>query len=347
MWVVDGVTLSRAGGSGVVGRDGVKVPGTEFFNWSIEDVHQGAYSIPHRLAMMDEQGIWAEIVYPNTVGFGGQNFRHVADPALRRLAIEIYNDAMAEIQEESGGRLLPMGVLPFWDLDLAVAEIERMQQLGLHGINTTSAPHDHGLPDLGTAHWDPVWEAASDLGLPINFHIGSSESAMSWYGTVPWPSLNEGCKLGLGSAMLYINNATVVGNMIYSGVLERFPTLQVVSVESGVGWIPFILRALDYQVGDMAPGAIDHLSMKPSDYFRRQFHSCFWFETEGIGDAIEAIGWEHLMFETDYPHPTCTYPDGLKYAASALAGIEDVSVREGIMGGNAAKLYRITLPVTP
>jgi predicted TIM-barrel fold metal-dependent hydrolase len=135
--------------------------------------------------------------------------------------------------------------------------------------------------------------------------------------------------------------------MIYSGVLERFPRLQVVSVESGVGWIPFILRALDYQVGDMAPGAIDHLSMKPSDYFRRQFHSCFWFETEGIGDAIEAIGWEHLMFETDYPHPTCTYPDGLKYAASALDGIEDVSVREGIMGGNAAKLYRIALPVAP
>ena len=149
---------------------------------------------------------------------------------------------MAEMQEESGGRLMPMGILPFWDIELAVAEIDRMHQLGLHGINTTSAPHDHGLPDLGTPHWDPVWEAASDLGLPINFHIGSSESAISWYGTVPWPSLNDGCKLGLGSAMLYINNATVVGNMIYSGVLERFPTLQVVSVESGIGWIPFVLQ---------------------------------------------------------------------------------------------------------
>jgi predicted TIM-barrel fold metal-dependent hydrolase len=293
---------------------------------------------------MDEQGIWAQIVYPNTVGFGGQNFRLVADPALRRMAVQIYNDAMAEMQEESGGRLLPMGILPFWDLDLAVAEIERMQQLGLHGINTTSAPHDHGLPDLGTPHWNPVWEAASDLELPINFHIGASESSFSWYGTVPWPSLNEGCKLGLGSAMLYINNATVVGNIIYSGVLERFPTLQMVSVESGIGWIPFILHALDYQVGDMAPGTVDHLSMKPSDYFRRQFHSCFWFERQGIGEAIDVLGWEHLMFETDYPHPTCTFPDGLQYAAEALEGIDDVSIREGIMGKNAARLYNITLP---
>jgi uncharacterized protein len=343
-WVVDGVTLSRAGASGVVGRDGVKVPGTEFFKWGIEDVHAGAYSIPDRLQMMDEQGIWAQIVYPNTVGFGGQNFRLVADPALRRMAIEIYNDAMAEMQEESGGRLLPMGILPFWDIDLAVAEIDRMKQLGLHGINTTSAPHDHGLPDLGTPYWDPVWEAATDLDLPINFHIGASESAISWYGTVPWPSLNEGCKLGLGSAMLYINNATVVGNVIYSGVLERFPALQMVSVESGIGWIPFILHALDYQVGDMAPGAIDHLSMKPSDYFRRNFHSCFWFERQGIGEAIDVLGWEHLMFETDYPHPTCTYPDGLQYAAEALEGIDDVAVREGIMGKNAARLYNITMP---
>jgi uncharacterized protein len=343
-WVVDGVTLGRAGASGVVGRDGVKVPGTTFFSWGIEDVHAGAYSIPDRLAMMDEQGIWAQIVYPNTVGFGGQRFGLVADPALRQLAVEIYNDAMAEIQEESGGRLLPMGILPYWDIELAVREIDRVQRRGLHGLNITSAPHDHGLPDLGMPHWDPMWEAASELGLPINFHIGASDSAISWYGTVPWPSLNTDAKLVLGSAMLYINNATVVGNMIYSGVLERFPTLQVVSVESGVGWIPFILHALDYQIGEMGIGAMDHLSMAPSEYFRRQFHSCFWFERQGIREAIEVLGWEHLMFETDYPHPTCTYPDGLGYAAAALGEIDDPAVRRGIMGANAARLYHIDLP---
>ena len=114
----------RAGASGVVGRDGVKVPGLEFFNWDIEDVHAGAYSIPDRLDMMDQQGIWAQIVYPNTVGFGGQKFRKVADPALRQLAVQIYNDAMADMQEVSEGRLMPMGILPFWDIDLAVAEID-------------------------------------------------------------------------------------------------------------------------------------------------------------------------------------------------------------------------------
>jgi predicted TIM-barrel fold metal-dependent hydrolase len=220
-----------------------------------------------------------------------------------------------------------------------------MHQLGLHGINTTSAPHDHGLPDLGDPHWDPVWEVASDLGLPVNFHIGASDTAFSWYGSTPWPSLNDECKLGLGSAMLYVYNATVVGNMIYSGVLERFPALQFVSVESGVGWIPFVLQALDYQTGEMSHG-VDHLTMAPSEYFRRQFHSCFWFERQGLGEAIEALGWEHLMFETDYPHPTCTFPDGLDYAVAALEGIGDAAVRRGIMGENAARLYHIVLPGT-
>ena len=132
-WVFDDVTLARAGASGVVGRDGVKVPGTSFFRWTIEDVHAGAYSVPDRLTMMDEQRVWAEILYPNTVGFGGQGFGRVDDPQLRRMAVQIYNDAMAEIQQESGGRLVPMGILPFWDIDLAVAEIARMQDLGTIG----------------------------------------------------------------------------------------------------------------------------------------------------------------------------------------------------------------------
>ncbi len=188
-----------------------------------------------------------------------------------------------------------------------------------------------------------MWEAAAANDLPINFHIGASDSSLSWFGSVPWPSLNGDQKLGLGSAMMYLNNAGVIGNIIYSGVLERFPTLQFVSVESGVGWIPFFLKALDYQVGEMTPGSMDNLSMAPSDYFRRQIHSCFWFERSGIAEAIESVGADHLMFETDFPHPTCIYPDGLEYADAALEGVDDDTIA-GIMGLNAARLYDIPLP---
>jgi len=339
-WVMGGVTLSPVTALGVVRQDGVKVPGLEFLQWEINDLHAGAYSIPDRLDMMDDQGITAQIIYPNAIGFGGQRFLRVEDEDLRLLTVKVYNDAMAEMQAESNGRLVPMGVVPFWDIDLAVAEIERMHEIGIRGINTSSAPHTHGFPDLGTSYWDPIWEAASDLSLPINFHIGSADSAMAWMGSLPWPSQNVGVKLALGSSLLYINNAEVLGNMIYSGVLERFPSLQIVSVESGVGWLPFILDALDYGVKEMAPDDYAQLSMQPSDYFRRQIHACFWFEHR-LGEALDMLGWEHVMFETDYPHPTCLYPDALQRAARAMDGINDPHIRAGLMGENAARLYNI------
>ena len=343
-WTIDETrVLARALASGVVAASGEKVPGTAFFGWSIDDVHPAAYDVDARLAVMDQQHVWAQIVYPNSVGFGGQRFVASGDDTLRRLSVEIYNDAMAELQEQSGNRLFPMGIVPWWDMELVVPEVERIKQLGLRGLNTSSAPHDHGFPDLGDPHWDPLWEVATDLGLPINFHIGASDSSMAWFGSVPWPSLNDNAKLGLGSAMMYLNNAGVIGNMIYSGVLERFPALQIVSVESGVGWIPFLLKALDYQVGEMTPGSMDHLSMAPSEYFKRQIHACFWFERAGIDEAIESIGADHLMFETDFPHPTCLYPNMLDYADAALQHVDD-DATAGIMGLNAARLYNIPLP---
>ena len=101
-----------------------------------------------RLAVMDEQGIYAQIVYPNVVGFGGQRFDDVVDPTLKSLCATIYNDAMAEIQEESGGRMFPMAILPWWDIDAAVAEVARVHALGLRGINTNSDPQNQGFPDL-------------------------------------------------------------------------------------------------------------------------------------------------------------------------------------------------------
>ena len=346
MWIVDGVQISKAGGAAVVKADGSKVFGTQFFGLTIEDVHAGAYSITDRIATMDELGIWAQVIYPNTFGLGGQTFAKLADPEIRLLTVTIFNDALAEMQDISSGRLVPMAALPWWDLDIAVAEVQRAHSLGLRGINTTTAPHQHGLPDLGTEYWNPLWEVCCDLEMPVNFHIGAAESDIAWFGTVGWPSLGMDQKLAVGSSMLYLNNAACLANMIFSGVLERFPTLQIVSVESGVGWIPFMMQALDHQANELPPGTLDYLSTAPSGYFKRQIHACFWFEQTGLDQAINALGADHIMFETDYPHPTCTYPDGLDIAADALSHIEEPEVRRKLMGGNAARLYRIDLPTS-
>src|SRR5208337_2643256 len=117
----------------------------------------------------------------------GQTFAKLPDPELRLLTVTLFNDAMVEMQENSGGRLVPMGALPWWDIDTAVAEVQRVHGLGLRGINTTTAPHQHGLPDLGEPYWNPLWEVCSSLDMPVNFHIGAAESDIAWFGTVGWP----------------------------------------------------------------------------------------------------------------------------------------------------------------
>jgi predicted TIM-barrel fold metal-dependent hydrolase len=311
-------------------------------HWGIEEVHPAAYDVKARLELMDALGIWAHIVYPNAniVGFGGQGFANVADPEVRLLSARIYNDAMAELQAESGDRLFPMALLPWWDLDAAVAEVSRVAALGLRGVNTNSDPQNQDLPDLGERHWDPLWEACSERSLPVNFHIGSSQTQSAWFGSTPWPSYGPDQKLAIGSAMMMISNARVLANILYSGVLERHPKLRVVSVESGIGWIPFLLQALDYELTEAAPGT-DWLTMMPSEYFRRQVYSCFWFEQTDLARVIPAVGVGNVMFETDFPHPTCLYPDSMDLA-KGLAELAPDVLRK-VLCSNAAGLYHIPL----
>ena len=199
MWTIDGKPFGNAVGASVIRPDGAKTFGTGFMRLGIDEVHAGASTVEPRVAMMDTLGIYAQIVYPNVVGFGGQRFVDVVDPTLKSLCATIYNDAMAEIQEESGGRMYPMAILPWWDLDAAVAEVARVHALGLRGVNTNADPQNEGFPDLGDRHWDPLWEACADLAMPVNFHIGGSNTSMSWFGDMPWPSFDDERKLALGS----------------------------------------------------------------------------------------------------------------------------------------------------
>ena len=342
-WTVGATTLGRAMASSVIDRDGNRCRGSSFLGWGFDDTHPGAYDVPTRLAVMDELGIHAQIVYPNVAGFGGQKFAEVGDPESRRLCVEIYNDAMAEIQEASRGRLYPMALLPWWDVAATVAEAERIAVAGLRGVNLTSDPQvQSALPDLGDRAWDPLWETCADLALPVHFHIGASQTTLAWYGSSPWPSHGDDQKLGIGSAMMYITNARVLANVIYSGMLERHPRLKVVSVESGIGWIPFVLEALDHQANETAAGTMDYLSMPPSAYFRRQIYACYWFERQDVAHTFEVLGTDNILFETDFPHPTCLYPDSLAYAAEGLAGVSP-EVQRKVLQDNAAALYRIPL----
>jgi predicted TIM-barrel fold metal-dependent hydrolase len=341
-WIVDDNELGFAGGGGVIARDGSKGLAAEaLFEWGIDRIHLGAYDPEARLEVMDDSGIWAQVVFPNAIGLGGQGLSSaVADEQLRLLCIEIYNDAMAELQQQSGNRFLPMPVLPAWDIAACVREAERVAGFGMRGVNLTSDPQDLGAPDLANRAWDPLWEVCAGLRLPVHFHIGASLTTMTYFDTYPWESQAEDTKLAIGGALLFIGNARVVTNIILSGLLDRHPTLNFVSVESGVGWVPFILDALDYEMSENAPNDLEKLSMMPSEYFKRQLYATFWFERNNVPSLIHSVGEDNVLFETDFPHPTCLYPKPLDTVADKMSALTP-AVQRKILGENAARLYRL------
>ncbi|HKY90917.1 MAG TPA: amidohydrolase family protein [Nevskiaceae bacterium] len=343
-WVIDGdkLLLERAFTSSTVRKDGAKWPGLEFLNHQIEEVHPASHTAKDRVAMMDAMGISAQILYPNILGFGGQHAVKV-DDELRLASVEIFNDAMAEFQADSGQRIFPMALIPWWDVKLAVKEIERCKAMGLRGININSDPHffirpdGTPLPDLGQPHWYPMWETCEALELPVNFHIGASEQSMDWVGQQGWPGLPRELRSGLGGAMLFIQNGRVMGNLILSGLLDRFRKLRFVSVESGIGWLPFLLEAIDWEYQEVAANQ-SRLERRPSEYFRSNFYACFWFERRDLSRQIQAVGVDNVLFETDFPHPVCLFPvDRIEDALSGLPEADKVKV----LSGNAARLYRI------
>jgi predicted TIM-barrel fold metal-dependent hydrolase len=115
-----------------------------------------------------------------------------------------------------------------------------------------------------------------------------------------------------------------------------------VSVESGVGWIPFILEALDYEMFENAPADLARLGKPPSEYFRSNLYATFWFENNRnrLPDLVDAVGVDSILFETDFPHPTCLYPDPLETVEAKMATLTP-EARGKILGENARKLYRL------
>jgi predicted TIM-barrel fold metal-dependent hydrolase len=342
IWVIDGdKRMGPAQPACCIRKDGSKSSGFELTKMRIPDIFEGAFDVQARLAFMDSAGISAHIAYPNLLGFGNQKSMGV-DPELRLVTTKIFNDASAEIQAASGDRIFPMALLPWWDIKESVAEAERCRKMGLRGINLNSMPEAQGYPVLGDAHWTPLWELVSDYGLPVNFHIGGGMENTDWYGSGGWPTDNLNLKMAFGSSQMPLTNFRILSNILLSRFLENFPKLKIVSVESGVTWIPFMLESLEYQMQDQG---IDY-KVPLFEIFQRQIYACTWFDKRLLPECARYLGVDNVLYETDFPHPTCVYPDPLSFIAETAAGFTPEERRK-VFGGNAIKLYNLPIPSQP
>ena len=285
------------------------------------------------------------MLYPNVGGFGNGYFLRLGDRDLVDACVRAYNDFLTDWCSADPARLLPVTALP-----VLGRRPRGRRARALHRARPPRGELLQPAPGLRTTaisadrHWDPIWAAASDAGVSVSFHVGGGSMGTQFEDVAGMGWMTNFAKV---SSFIFMDNMRCIGDLIFGGVCHRFPDLKFVSVESGVGWIPAALETFDWQwrnggVRDEHP----EYDLLPSEYFRRQIYGCFWFERRTALDAIERYA-DNLLFETDYPHPTCQHPGPRSpaqwprdYAAELLAGVPDDVVRK-ILHDNAAAVYRL------
>ena len=315
---------------------------------NLDECAPGAYDAKARLEYMDEIGAWAMALYPNVGGFGSESFLGLNDPELMLACVRAYNDWLIDWISPDPRRFIPVMATPFWDVEATVAEIERCREIGHKAILFTAAPQDYGMPFIGDPHWNPIWSAAQDVDLPISLHIGSGDFQDQMMNPERFAAHGIAPTTVSGSMSVLLTNAIQLMDVVMSGILPRNPKLRMVSVESGIGWIPFVKEALDHgfqyaRVQNEKP----EFTKLPGEYIRDQVWACTFFEEFGPQTVLEEVGVDRVLFETDYPHPVCLYGDEVREKIDAAFGDMPEDVREKVLFSNAAELYDVEAPDHP
>ena len=367
-WYMNGELWASTGGNTI--RNGNEKVLGEHVLQPFDQIDKSAWAVKERLELIDQMGVYAQILYPNGIGFASNHVFAIEDESVRMAVLQTYNDFLIEVQKESNGRLLPQGLLPVWDMDLTVKEATRLIDQGMTGFTISDKPELLGLPELVESYFEPMWDLFNESGTVANFHIGAGarrediEEARADARRKPGerpkldPVLGGGVKapptwrwygrqrrLAIDSSQMYMSNVRIVANLCMSDLFDRFPKLKIVSAESGIGWVPFMLESLEYQLDEMVTNPEERSLQKrrPTEYFRDHLYVMFWFEQHAPKTMIETIGVNNVLVETDIPHPTCLYPGTREHFAKVLDGQSD-HVKRRVLQDNAAELYRIKLP---
>jgi len=361
-WFLDGERWASTGGNTIAaGRR--KIFGTLAVQ-PFDAIDPAAWNVTDRLRLLDEMGMYAQILYPNGIGFASNHVFAIDDLAQRQVVLELFNDYYSDLQEESGGRLLPQGLLPIWDMKLTVAEMTRLLNRGMRGFTLSDRPELLGLPELDDPYFAPMWDMFNESGAVANFHIAAGRTKEEFEGTnqlaakgraapagrtpetakLVWSSFGPMRSLAVRSSQGFMSNVRIIANLCMSDLFDRYPNLKIVSAESGLGWIPFLLEALEFELDEvvMASDERNYQQRRPTEYFRDHLYVTFWFERHAPMTSIEAVGVENVLIETDVPHPTCLYPGAREHFAEVLSGWSPY-IRRRVLQDNAAELYKIPL----
>ncbi len=302
--------------------------GTEPQRW--DEIRPGCYDPNARADDMDLDGIQAGLCFPTFPRLAGTLFLEANDKELALLCVKAWNDFILEewcaAQPE---RLIPMAILPLWDVDLCVQEVQRTAAMGVKAISFPETPSRLGLHSFHDRGWNPLFAAVQDSDLALCLHFGSS-------GLIPTTS--DDAPDALWIATMGTNSMIAAADLAYSPVFHEFPQLRVALSEGGIGWIPYLLDRID-QVWERH-GLWTGLNQekRPSELVREHVWGCFIDDRTGIA-AREVIGVDRICWECDYPHSDSNWPNSRALAEKALADVSDHDARR-IVELNARELLR-------
>ena len=290
----------------------------------------GEFDPVARLEDMDIDGVEAEVLYCTVDA--GASFNVLGD-AGREAAFQAFCNAALEFASRDPKRLLPVYPIPVVDVEEGVREVTRLAEAGARALMLPLYPADHGLPPYWDPSYDRLWAVIQETGIPISQHVDASQALWRVLENDPTPAK------GIFQSLPPLYMSESIAGWIVSGLLERFPTLKVIFVEAGLGWLPFYLERLDRMYEKHGWREMNMLPEVPSFYWRRQMAATFEEDEFGVENR-DRLGVENLMWASDYPHPDCTWPDSQQVLKTHFDGVPEDEARL-MIGGNAARFYRL------
>jgi predicted TIM-barrel fold metal-dependent hydrolase len=319
-WVLEGVPHPIAFGFTVCAGNKPE----DLRDWMfVEEMRAGGWDPAVRIKEQDADGVDAEILFPNRPH---QSVVANRDPDLHHAMIRAYNDWLSEYCSYAPDRLGGIAAVPNRGVAEAVAEVERVAQMpGFRGLIMTCYPH--GEPVL-TPEDDPVWAAIEQTGLPVCIHIYISDAMPYQVSAKKLP----------GTVHFYDAPRRML-EIIFSGILDRYPNLRFVLAEVDCGWMPYFAEQADdnYQRHAKATLRDQQLDRLPSEYMKEYFSATYVSDPYGLENR-HWIGVDRIMWSSDYPHITSDWPDSWKTIDASFATIPD-DERQAILAGNAQRIF--------
>ncbi len=328
----------NAGGSGLSAVAGKPWEKRSSDPERFEDMRPGCWQPKARLEDMAIDGVWAQLLFPTMPGFGGRKFIQAKDKKLALACVKAYNNFVVEEWTSTApDRLLALAILPLWDVEETVREIERVASMGHRAFTIPDNPTHVDLPSFWRSDWDPIWSALEAVDLPMCLHFGSS-GLVGEAKTIS-KDAPQAVSTAVHPSMLFY----ALAELVMSEVLVKHPDLKVMYSESGIGWVPYAMQRLDqvwehYRYYNLKPAL--NLDTRPSDLIRRNVYWCFIDDPFGL-EAADYIGEDRLMWESDYPHADSLWPNSRANAERVMKDTPDDLVR-AITSENAKRVLKLS-----